>query len=128
MGRLDKLTALVIEDQYLIALDLEGHLQGLGFGAVRLTGSAVEAMAVAQAEPVAVALLDLGLTEPGESEALARWLTGRGIPFVIVTGFADTFDHGHPLHGVPVVRKPFGIGQLEAAIAAVLEGRRKASA
>jgi len=85
-------------------------------------------MAVADAEPIALALLDLGLSEPGESEALAEWLSGRGIPFVIVTGFADTFDDGHPLHGVPVVRKPFAIGQLEAAIAAVLEGRRAASA
>lgn len=46
---LRQLEVLVIEDEFLIALDLQHALQALGFGSVRFTGSVAEALEVAAA-------------------------------------------------------------------------------
>jgi Response regulator containing CheY-like receiver, AAA-type ATPase, and DNA-binding domains len=122
MTDLSGLTALVVEDQYLIALDLESHLRAIGFGDVLLAGNGAEAMDAAATSQVAVALLDMGLEEQDESLHLAEWFAQQGLRFIVVTGYGDEFAQGHPFYGRPVVRKPYNVHELTRAVAQVLEG------
>lgn len=116
MGNRAEATVLVVEDNYLIALDLEAHVRALGFGEVLLAENAEQALSLAENAQIAVALLDLGLGDGATSEAVSTRLAAMGVARVVVTGFADTFAEGHPFHGVPVVRKPFNAADLRDAI------------
>lgn len=128
MGNRADQTVLVVEDNYLIALDLEGQVRALGFGEVLLSANAEQALVHAAGGRIAVALLDLGLGDGATSEALAVDLAAMNIPMVVVTGFADTFAAGHPFHGVPVVRKPFNTDDLRRALANVWPERTGSAA
>ncbi len=102
--RLHTAPILVVEDEPLIALDIEDALLALG-SPVRLARSLAEARAVL-AEPPAPRLVLLDVVLPdGQSFDLAHELIGAGIPLLFLTGY----DHGIPeaLRDVKVLEKPF---------------------
>jgi CheY-like chemotaxis protein len=55
------------------------------------------------------------------NEALRR---RPGLPILFATGFADSDALGGPLLSLPLLRKPFRIADLAAAVAAALAGGR----
>ena len=94
---------LIVEDAVLLALELE-------------TGLA-EAMSLLDG-PIDAAVLDAnlnGLSVTPVAEALAA----RGVPFVFATGYGEA--GGAPLgFDAPVIRKPYDVTQVAAAVAAIL--------
>jgi DNA-binding response OmpR family regulator len=110
---LHPLTILVVEDEPLIALDIEDALTSLGVG-VRLARSIAEARESLSAVPAPqLVLLDVVLPD-GRSFDLAREILGMGLPLVFLTGY----DHGIPeeLSEVMVVDKPFSTDTLVAVV------------
>lgn len=103
---------LVIEDNAIVALDLQEMLRALGAGAVTLAGSIDEAQAALEAATFDLALLDLDLD--GESAMpIAEALAARSIPFAFATGReAPRAPDGAA--GAPVLAKPFHEGALAA--------------
>ncbi len=106
---------LVVEDEFLIAMDIAGVLEQAGLtviGPAANVGDALEALA---RETVDGALLDAQLA--GETaSSIADALIARGIPFAFVTG------HGREnlpaaYRDAPLVRKPFIGKDLLAAVA-----------
>jgi len=100
---------LVVEDEPLIALDIEDALSGLG-APIRLAGSLAEARDVlAGAVLPCLVLLDVVLPD-GRSFDLAHELVGADVPLVFLTGY----DHGIPetLRHVTVLDKPFSTEML----------------
>ena len=98
------LTILVVEDEPLIALDIEDALTTLGV-TVRLARSIAEARRSLAAVPQPdLVLLDVVLPD-GSSFELAQEILAKGMPLVFLTGY----DHGIPeeLRAVTVVDKPF---------------------
>jgi DNA-binding response OmpR family regulator len=109
--RLQIAPILVVEDEPLIALDIEDALLVLG-SPVRLARSLAEARAVLAESPAPrLVLLDVVLPD-GRSFDLAHELIAAGIPLLFLTGY----DHGIPeaLRDVRVLEKPFGSDALIA--------------
>jgi DNA-binding response OmpR family regulator len=98
----------VVEDEPLIALDIEDALNAAG-ASVTVARSLDEArLRLADMAPDLV-LLDVVLPD-GRSFDLARELLALGLPFAFLTGY----DHGIPdtFRAVRVVEKPFSTDAL----------------
>jgi len=105
---------LVVEDEPLIALDIEDALTAQGV-TVRLARSLAEAKQSLASEPHPhLVLLDVVLPD-GHSFGLAGEILALGLPLVFLTGY----DHGIPeeLRAVTVIDKPFSTEALAAAVA-----------
>lgn len=108
---------LIVEDAVLLALELETGLSEAGAEVVGPAYELEEAMALLD-RPIDAAVLDANLN--GRSvmpvaEALAR----RKVPFVFATGYGDA--GGAPGgFAAPVIRKPYDVTQVAAAVAELL--------
>jgi two-component sensor histidine kinase len=108
---------LIVEDAVLLALELETGLSEAGAMVIGPAYELEEAMALLD-QPIDAAVLDANLN--GRSVTpVAEALHLRQIPFVFATGYGETggapggFD-------APVIRKPYDVGQVAAAVAELL--------
>jgi CheY-like chemotaxis protein len=109
---------LVLEDDVVTALDLEGMLAELGHEAVgpyRAVAAAMEVVEATQPQ-IDFALLDHSLG-PTSSVPVARALKARGIPFAAVTG-RRRGELPEELAEVPYLLKPVARDALGALLAA----------
>jgi PAS domain S-box-containing protein len=105
---------LVIEDEPLIALEMESLLEDLGFAVEGRGGTLAEAWALADAR-ADIAVVDVNIA--GENSfALAQALRAGGAHVIFCTGYAGV-DLPPGLEGAPVLIKPVR----QEALAAVLE-------
>jgi two-component sensor histidine kinase len=114
------LRVLVVEDAVLLALELEAGLTEAGAIVVGAAASLGEAQKMAKLA-FDVAVLDANLN--GQSVMpLAHELAHRGTPFIFATGYGDA---GAAPEGfdAPVVRKPYNIRQIAAALVAARAAR-----
>jgi CheY-like chemotaxis protein len=95
---------LIVEDNALLALELEQAMQEAGFMAVGPALSAAQAIELVKNSSFDAAVLDINLR--GETSAdVADELRARNIPFITIPGYArpqqpPVFD------GVPTLTKP----------------------
>ena len=73
-----------------------------------------DAIWLATNAPIAAALLDLSLGDGIQAASLANILTGRTIPFVVLTSSVATADRR--FYDVPVLSKPVTLARLEQAV------------
>ncbi len=107
---------LVVEDEFVIALDLQNLLEAAGHEVVALAASVPDALALlaagapGQQQSLDGAVLDVNLRgEPATPVADA--LAVRGVPFVFVSGYgAAGRPAGHET--APVLAKPYSEGDL----------------
>jgi CheY-like chemotaxis protein len=113
----DRLPAdvLIVEDDPIIALDLEDTLLGLGIKTVRIAGNVARAMAVIAARAPDFALLDVGLIRE-KSFAIAERLAASNIPFAFVTGYGPDVHLPPAFANTPRLLKPFSAEALEALL------------
>jgi PAS domain S-box-containing protein len=111
---------LIVEDAVLLALELETGLSEAGAQVVGPAYELEEAIALLD-QPIDAAVLDANLN--GRSVTpVAEVLSQRSIPFVFATGYGETggapggFD-------APVIRKPYDVTQVAAAVAELLAER-----
>src|SRR5690606_25336172 len=100
------LRILIVEDQMLVAMDLEMIVAEARGIVVATTNSAREAFAALDRERPDLAILDVSLGETS-SEPIAVRLAERGIPFMFATGYADSGAIPSRFKDVPIVRKPY---------------------
>jgi len=79
---------LIVEDDPIIALDLEDTVLGLGAATVRTAGHVATALDMIAARAPDFALLDVGLVHEN-SFAIAERLTTLNISFAFVTGYGS---------------------------------------
>jgi DNA-binding NtrC family response regulator len=80
-----KRSVLVVEDEPLIAMDMEAELQDRGWSVIGPARNIPDAMQLAKTKSCSVALLDLDVS--GESSVqLAEFLTSENVPVVFVSG------------------------------------------
>lgn len=104
---------LVVEDQFIIAMDCEDMLLRLGARQVEICASVAEALSRLDQALPDLAILDVNLGS-GTSEAVGDRLREAGVPFVFATGYDD-----HAVLGVReaiTLRKPYNLSSLEAAL------------
>jgi DNA-binding response OmpR family regulator len=109
---LSGLTVLIIEDEFLIAADVQRIVEDAGAARTLLAGTTAAVRGFLAGElPIDIAILDLKLGAE-DGLPLAQELRAARIPFVIVTGMDETDG----LPDVVVVQKPFGDGQVVEAL------------
>ena len=103
---------LVVEDSIIIALDTEENLKRLGVAEVVLESSVTGALAAIADMRPDFAIIDFNLG--GESsEPIAEALRAAGVRFVLATGYAEAASGFDRLGAEQVLRKPYGMTEIE---------------
>lgn len=107
---------LVVEDELMIRMLLEGMLEDLGHSVAAEAGGIDEAMTLAKQGEFDVALLDVNLNGQPITPVV-EILVARGLPFVFASGYGQ---RGVPeaYRASPTLQKPFQVEALAAALAA----------
>ena len=115
---------LIVEDEPLIALDLQEAMLAVGFYVCGVAHTQAGARSLADSEHPDVILMDVSL-EGGREGIEAAWSLREayGAEVIFVTGSTDqyTLDQIHKqVPGAPVVPKPVNHRRLAEAVRAVL--------
>jgi CheY-like chemotaxis protein len=112
------LRVFIVEDESLVALLVEAMLEDLGCTVVLSAASVDEALDLVGSGGFDVALLDVNLA--GEKVfPVADELRRLGVPFAFASGYGAAGLRSD-LMDVPIIQKPFRLGDLEAALARAL--------
>jgi len=110
---------LVVEDDFLISLELTSVLTAAGADIVGPSHTVADALALVDRNHITVAILDVRLG--GDTVApLARDLTRRKIPFVFYTGQVHNDPIWREWPSSQIISKPAPPGSLVAALAALV--------
>lgn len=116
--------ALIVEDEFLIALDLEAAMTGLGFEICGLAPNAEKARSLAMSHQPDVVLVDVYLGGARDGIETARWLREVcDVSVVFVTAHTDvaTVERiRQAVPGSPIVSKPVYRERLAEAVAAAV--------
>ena len=113
---------LVLDDQALIAMDVEMTLLGAGFTSVTVCSSVAEAQAAIAASPPALAILDVNLGNGETSIPVAESLHALGCPFVFLSGYTETtVSFSAELADARRLTKPFRGDNLVTVVRSMLE-------
>ena len=110
---------LVVEDNSLLAMGLEDTLVEAGAIVVDVCQTLDEAMARANVDDFAVAVLDFSLGSDTASP-LARRLVRRGVPFILHTGKSGLEPSLAEWRDWPIVEKPAPARALVSALKTAL--------
>jgi CheY-like chemotaxis protein len=108
---LEGLCVLVVEDEFLLAMELETLLEQRGWRVLGPVGTIDKALAVLAHHRPAVAVLDVNLRGK-RAIAVAAALRDQGVPFVLVTGYSEMQLNDPELKGRPRLEKPLDRRQL----------------
>ncbi len=110
---LNNVRVLIVEDEPLVALELQTLLQQVGATIVGPVASLDEALLIAVQAELDCALLDVNLSGR-HSGPLVELLSNRGIPHVLLTGYQDPGVSG------PVLHKPITADQVLHTVARLI--------
>ena len=117
--------ALIVEDEFWIAMGLEAEMHALGFDVCDLAANLQNAFVYAMEDQPDVVLMDVCLEGGREGIEAARWLREVcDVPIVFVTGYSDgdTIERIHEqVPGAPVLRKPVRLDHLAIAVAEAIQ-------
>ena len=106
---------LLVEDNFIIALDLAGLVREAGADPIGPVASVGEALREIEAGAVEAAILDFNLGEEN-ALAIAERLERQAIPFAFATGYSadDVLPPGRP--EVPVLAKPYSAAEVRSVV------------
>jgi DNA-binding NtrC family response regulator len=106
---------MIVEDEFLVAMELESELTEQGCVVIGPAGRAAPAMALLEEQTPDAVLLDLNLD--GETPtALAEALVRRRVPFIVVTGYGSRHQAPEIMRNAPRLEKPVRQPELVAAL------------
>ena len=114
----EKLRILIVEDEALIAMTLEGVLVDAGFNVVGMAGRLQTALAFIERDICDAAVLDTNLAGVSAGPA-ALALMARGIPFIVVSGYLPD-QQPAAFSGAVRLQKPCSPDDLIRALRSVL--------
>jgi light-regulated signal transduction histidine kinase (bacteriophytochrome) len=104
---------LVLEDNMIIALDLEDMLARIGVKHVIVASSVAQAFEALNDEKPPFAILDVNLGQE-TSFPVAEALQDAGVPFAFGTGFGDSAAFPDRFRNTPVLQKPYSAESVAA--------------
>jgi DNA-binding response OmpR family regulator len=113
-----RLRVLVVEDEMIVALEIEDVLREAGYEIVGPVGTLPEAVNMARTQSLDAAILDINL-DGDWTLPVAVELQRRSIPFLLATGYADSALPPQ-LRDLPRLVKPFQDRELEQLMENVL--------
>lgn len=115
----NKKSVLVVEDELMIAIDLEESLQELGWNVVGPVAQIDRALQLIEKEIVDIGLLDYNLRSD-TSEQLALALLKKSVPVIFLSG--DTLrERPEELKHCQVLSKPVNMDELNQALRSALK-------
>jgi len=109
---------LIVEDEALIALELEDLLQDLGCEVVGPVARVDAVLDCIEAGRVDGALLDVNLRGQQIFEVLPKVIE-QGLPVIITSGYNDSTLFPEPFRTVPRISKPFDHAALRRLCVAI---------
>src|SRR5215467_7038036 len=114
-GALQGFRILIVEDESILAMDLENRLQREGCDVIGLASGEAKAFKLLEQDRPDAVVLDLNLN--GKlATGLADALVARQIPFVIVTGYGKRQFDAPALQEAPRLHKPVKTEELVRAL------------
>jgi AmiR/NasT family two-component response regulator len=110
---------LVVEDEFLIAMEVESLLAEAGHEVVGPVGDVEGALGLIAKHPIDAAVLDVNLGDGATSARLAAELARQRIGFVLSTGYRQQDLATEYGADVPVIQKPIDGQRLLEALSSL---------
>lgn len=111
---------LVVEDNLVLAMELERTLRDLGFQAVETASNIPDAIEALERIDFCCAILDIHLGSEN-SLTIAERLIDQNVPAIFASGYDVAFDLPDSLASLPRLTKPIGRLELAAALSHILD-------
>ncbi len=115
--------ALVVENDYLEAMDLQMRLSGLGFDVIGIVDTGAKALEKVEAFEPEIVLMDIGLSGDMDGIETAKLIrTGYAIPVVFITAQSDdeVIQRAQGSDPYGYIIKPFSSAMIDATITTAL--------
>jgi CheY-like chemotaxis protein len=117
---------LIIEDEPLIAIDIQMLVEELGHRVVTIARTHGEAVTAAEEMKPGLILADIQLADGSSGlEAVNQILSNFSVPVIFITAYPERFLTGTPPEPAFLITKPFGVDSLKAVISQALFFDRK---
>ena len=114
-------SVLIIEDEPMIALDLEALVEGLGHEVAGLARTHKEAVAAVHARRPGLVLADIQLADGSSGlEAVNEILTSINVPVIFITAYPERLLTGDRPEPAFLITKPFEVDTVKAVISQAL--------
>ncbi len=112
---------LIIEDEPIIAMDLDAHVVGLGHTVVGNARTRKEAVAMAKAEHPGLVLADIRLADGSSGlDAVNDILESFAVPVIFITAFPESLLTGQRPEPTFLIAKPFRESTVKAVVSQAL--------
>lgn len=108
-------SVLIVEDEIIVAMDMEMMLEDLGYSVCGIAGSVDAALSALDAAHPSLAIVDLNLGGQS-SRPVAERLAALKVPFVFASGYAELDLPEALTRDAPRVSKPVAINDLSRAL------------
>jgi CheY-like chemotaxis protein len=117
---------LIIEDEPIIAVDIQAHVEALGHNVLQIARTHSEAIEAAQRRRPGLILADIQLADDSSGlEAVNEILGAISVPVIFITAYPERFLTGIPPEPIFLITKPFSVDSLKAVISQALFFDRK---
>lgn len=114
-------TVAIIEDEPLIAMDLESLVEGLGHKVAGVARTRVEAVALARSTRPGLVLADVRLADGSSGlDAVNEILESMGVPVVFITAYPESLLTGERPEPAFLISKPFRAETVKAVVSQAL--------
>jgi len=116
---MSKTRILIVEDEGIVALDIETRLESLGYAVCGVASTGEQAIQLAESTEPALVLMDIKLKGPMDGVDAAQQIRERlDVPIVYLTAFADkhTLERAKVTQPFGYVLKPFQERELHTVI------------
>lgn len=112
---------LIIEDEPIIAMDIETLVRDMGHEVTGVAMTRAEAVVLAMADPPGLVLADIQLADDSSGIDAARDITRQfAVPVIFITAFPERLLTGERPEPTFLITKPFQRATVKAAIAQAL--------
>jgi CheY-like chemotaxis protein len=112
---------MIIEDEPIIAMDLEALLESLGHRVTGIARTEQEALRLATAKPPSLILADIQLADGSSGiDAVNRILQNIAVPVIFITAFPERLLTGEKPEPAFLITKPFMPDMVKAVVSQAL--------
>jgi CheY-like chemotaxis protein len=112
---------LIIEDEPLIAVDIQTHVEELGHHVLRVARTHKEAIEAVKKTRPGLILADIQLADGSSGlEAVNQILGTISVPVIFITAYPERFLTGTPPEPAFLITKPFSVDSLKAVVSQAL--------
>ena len=109
------LRTLIVEDEMLLALELESEVEANGHQVIGVVSDLAEAVKLVDEAMPEFAFVDIQLRDGPTGIDIGRYLASKGIPFIFVSGNLKRIPYDF-VGAVGAIEKPYTVNGLQNAL------------